>query len=153
MPVTPEDVALARDAYGSMYMRQLLAKQMSRRFGIVSFATDPDHPLMWSHYTVDGSGFVIGYRVAEIQRLVENSERLRPVTYSSTPAFLMGYQSAIVPESNRFIFLSHKSSHWQYEREWRLIVDLDKTIGTGESDKHGQPLNVLRIPNSAVAEV
>ena len=32
-------------------------------------------------------------------------------------------------------------------------MDLDKTIGTGESDKHGQPINLRRIPNSAVAEV
>ena len=153
VPVTPEEVALARDAYGSMYMRQLLARQMSRRFGIVSFATDPDHPLMWSHYTVDGSGFVIGYRVSEIQRLVENSERLRAVTYSTKPAFLMGYRVAIEPENNIFVLLCYKSAHWQYEQEWRLIVDLDKTIDTGESDKHGQPINVLRIPNSAVAEV
>ena len=97
---------------------------MSRRFGIVSFATDPDHPLMWSHYTVDGSGFVIGYRVSEIQRLVENSERLRAVTYSTKPAFLMGYRVAIEPENNIFVLLCYKSAHWQYEQEWRLIVDL-----------------------------
>ena len=153
VPVTPEEVAQARDDYGSMYMRELLAQQMSRRFGIVSFATDPCHPLMWSHYTVDGSGFVIGYRVPGIQRLAGSSERLRGVTYSSRPAFLMGYVVAISPESNIFELLCRKSSHWQYEGEWRLIVDLDKTIGTGESDRHGQPINVLRIPNSAVAEV
>ncbi len=153
VPVTPEDVAQARDTFGSMYMRELLAQQMSRRFGIVSFATDPCHPLMWSHYTVDGSGFVIGYTVQELERLADSSERLRRVEYSSTPALLTGYQVAISPGTNTFKLLCHKSSHWQYEQEWRLIVDLDKTIGTGKSDKHGQPINVLRIPNSAVAEV
>ena len=65
----------------------------------------------------------------------------------------MGYVAAVSPESNIFKLLCHKSSYWQYEGEWRLIVDLDKTIGTGESDRHGQPINVRRIPNSAVAEV
>ena len=153
VPVTPEQVAQARDAHGSMYMRELLAQQMSRRFGIISFATDPHHPLMWSHYTVDGSGFVIGYRVSEIRRLAGNNERLRQVTYSSNPVPLLDYVVAVFPESNIFGLLCHKSSHWQYEEEWRLIVDLDKTIGTGKSDRHGQPINVLRVPNSAVAKV
>ena len=153
VPVTPEEVDAARDTYGSMYMRELLVQQMSRRFGIISFAIDPFHPLMWSHYTVDGSGFVIGYRVSELRRLTENSERLRAVTYSTKPAFLLGYRVPIEPESNIFALLCHKSSHWEHEKEWRLVVDLDKTIGIGKSDRHGQPINVVSIPNSAVAEV
>ena len=153
VPVTPNEVARARDKYGSMYMREMLARQMSRRFGILSFATDPRQPLMWSHYTVDGSGFVIGYHTPQIARLAASHERLREVTYSSGPALLMDYVVAILPESNIYKLLCHKSSHWQYEGEWRLIVDLDKTIGTGQSDRHGHPINVLRIPNSAVAEV
>ena len=45
VPVTKEQVAEAQDAYGSMYMRELLAQQMSRRLGIISFATDPLHPV------------------------------------------------------------------------------------------------------------
>ena len=65
----------------------------------------------------------------------------------------MGYRSAILPQSDTFIHLSHKSSHGQYERELGLIVDLGKTSRTRDSDKHGQPINVLRIPNSTVAEV
>ena len=31
-------------------MLELLARQLSQRFGIVSFAADPFHPLMWSHW-------------------------------------------------------------------------------------------------------
>ena len=27
------------------------------------------HPLMWAHYTTDGSGFVIGYDAAELGKL------------------------------------------------------------------------------------
>lgn len=153
VPVTKEQVAEAQDAYGSMYMRELLAQQMSRRFGIISFATDPLHPVMWSHYTVDGSGFVIGYRIQKLCQLAGDGERLRKVIYSSSPIPLRDYVVAVFPESNIFKLLCHKSSHWQYEEEWRLIVDLDKTIGTGKSDRHGQPINVLQVPNSAVAEV
>ena len=153
VPVTPEEVDQARDAYGSMYMRELLVRQMSLRFGIISFAIDPFHPLMWSHYTVDGSGFVIGYRISELKRLSENSERLRAVTYSTKPPPLLDYRVPIEPESNIFALLCHKSDHWQHEQEWRLVVDLDMTIGTGKRDRLELPINILRIPNTAVAEV
>ena len=60
-PVTGHDVHRARREYGSLFTRQLFTEQVSTRFGIVSFTTDPYHPLMWAHYTTDGSGFVIGY--------------------------------------------------------------------------------------------
>ena len=68
-PVTATDVDRARRKYGSLFTRQLLAEQVSTRFGIVSFATDPLHPLLWSHYTSDGSGFVIGYDHAELCKI------------------------------------------------------------------------------------
>ena len=91
VPVTPDAVARARDRYGSLYLRELFARQMSRRFGLISFATDPFHPLMWSHYTVDGSGFVIGYRTPDMQRLAAGSERLREVTYRVPTRFVRKY--------------------------------------------------------------
>ena len=46
--------------------------------------------------------------------------------------------------------LTHKASHWQYEQEWRLVVELKDTIGTGDQDRHGHPVNLIRIPNPAV---
>ena len=45
-PVTGEDVRRARREYGSLFTRQLFTKQVSTRFGIVSFTTYPSHPLM-----------------------------------------------------------------------------------------------------------
>ena len=81
-PVTEEDVRSARQEHGSLFTRQLFTEQVSTRFGIVSFATDPRHPLMWSHYTIDGSGFVIGYDAAELGKLPGPVGCLRSVTYS-----------------------------------------------------------------------
>ena len=66
-PITEKSVRHARQKYGSMFRRELLTEQLSTRFGIVSFTTLPNHPLMWSHYTTDGSGFVIGYRANELK--------------------------------------------------------------------------------------
>ena len=152
-PVAEEDVERARQEYGSLFTRQLLTRQLSTKFGIVSFTTNPFHPLMWSHYTTDGSGFVIGYDFTELSKLANSEEYLRAVTYGERPPPIIGPASLASPESNQPILLSLKSHHWSYEDEWRLIVELNKTIGTGETDQHGQPINLIRVPNEAVVSV
>ncbi len=152
-PVTAEGVHRARREHGSLFTRQLFAEQLSTRFGIVSFTTDPRHPLLWSHYTIDGSGFVIGYDITELTKLTVGEGYLRSVDYADKPALILGPKVLVSPESNLPILLSRKSDHWSYEREWRLIVELNRTIGTGETDQHGQPINLVQIPNEAVVSV
>ncbi len=150
--VGEKDVAEARVRYGSLFMRELFSRQLSTRFGIVSLATDPRHPLMWSHYTVDGSGFAIGYDLSMLFKLSSREGCLRPVMYRDKPSMVLGY-GTVGDEGNVNIFLSQKGSHWSYEREWRLIVNLNETVGTGHTDRHEQPINLLRIPNEAVVRV
>ena len=150
-PVSEADVKKARDDYGSLYLRELLSRQLSQRFGIVSFATNPRHPLMWSHYTADGSGFVIGYDRRQLRGLGGREECLRPVTYGRNPIRLFDYP--VLNDENMNPLLSYKSRHWQYEEEWRLILELHETIGTGLNDHRGQPINLLRVPNTAVMSV
>ena len=49
--------------------------------------------------------------------------------------------------------LSVKSDHWSYENEWRLIVPINDTIGTAETDRHDQPINLVSVPNEAVVSI
>ena len=149
-PVTEKDVHSARREHGSLFTRQLFTEQVSTRFGIVSFTTEPYHPLMWSHYTTDGSGFVIGYDAGELRKLTGPMASLRKVEYGNEPPLIMGPMILVAPESNLPILLSVKSDHWAYEDEWRLIVELNRTIGTGETDQHDQPINLVQVPNEAV---
>ena len=152
-PVTAEDVACARRKHGSLFTRELFAQQVSTRFGIVSFAADPRHQLLWSHYTTDGSGFAIGYDADELRKIASSDEFLRRVDYCDRPPFIAGPIVLASPESNLPIALSCKSDRWSYEDEWRLIVELGTTIGTGSTDRHGQPINLVKIPNEAVVSV
>ena len=152
-PVSEVDVHAARMEHGSLFTRQLLTTQVSTRFGIVSFTTNYRHPLMWSIYTTDGSGFVIGYDVSELSQLAGTEGSLRPVRYNDRPPAIIGPNSLASPKSNIPILLSIKSDDWSHEDEWRLIVELNKTIGTGESDQRGLPVNLVQIPNDAVVEV
>ena len=150
-PVSVQDVQKARKDHGSLYVRELLATQLSKRFGIVSFASDPRHPLMWSHYTVDGSGFVIGYDAKLVSGLRGKGTSLRKVVYTDQLPPILDYP--VLNEENIPKLLSCKSRHWKYERELRLIVELNDTIGTGLTDRHRQPINLVRIPNTAVVSV
>ena len=151
-PVSEAEVLEARERYGSLYMRELMSQQLSRRFGVIAFASSPYHPLMWSHYTVDGSGFVVAYDVEELKRLCATEDHLRPVLYSKEPPIIMDYP-VLSDAGNILVFLAKKSDHWKYEQEWRLIVELNATVGTGHRDAHDQPINLVRIPNRAVSSV
>lgn len=132
----------------------MIAEQISTRFGIVSFSECPFHPLMWSHYAADGSGFVIGYNVTELRNLAASEEHLQKVIYAESPPPNIAPNVRFSEESSLLRFLYVKSNHWSYENEWRLIVELNRTIGRGESDeRHNQPINLLRIPNEAVVSV
>ena len=153
-PITPERVGEVRNKYGSLVTRQLFSEQLSTRFGIVSFSTDPYHPLMWSHYTMDGSGFVIGYDAAQIAKLAGTKGHLQAVVYAQQLTPILGPNVLASPSSNLPKLLSCKSDHWSYENEWRFIVELNQTIGTGEiDDLHGQPINLVQIPNEAIVRV
>ena len=149
-PVTADHVHRSRREYGSLFTRHLFTEQVSTRFGIVSFTRHPNHPLMWSHYTTDGSGFVIGYKATELSRMAVPNERLRAVTYGDQIPPIAGPIVLVSPDSNLPKLLSSKSKHWSYESEWRLIVELNRTIGTGRTDQHGQPINLVQVPNEAV---
>ena len=108
---------------------------------------------MWSHYTSDGSGFVIGYDSAKLSQLAGPKGGLRKVVYQDKPARIPGPIVLSSPESNLPTLLSMKSDHWSYEDEWRLIMELSETIGIGETDRHGLPINLLQVPNEAVVSV
>ena len=152
-PISAECVRDARVEHGSLFTRQLVTEQLSTRFGIVSFTTNPVHPLMWSHYTRDGSGFVIGYDKEEIRRLTDIDGRLRSVNYGESPPAIRGPNVLVWSDFNLSALLSIKSNHWCYENEWRLIVELNRTIGTGATDLRGQPINLVQVPNEAVVSV
>ena len=150
-PVGADDVDKAKRQRGSLFLRDLLVEQLSQRYGIVSFTSNPRHPLMWAHYGDYGSGFVIGYDKAPINALGHGTDCLREIRYGNNVIPLAVLDA--LNENNVNALLSTKGELWQYEEEWRLIVELKETIGTGQVDQLGHAINLLRIPNEAVTKV
>lgn len=152
-PITADDVRRARRDYGRPFARQLVTKQLSARFGIASFTTKPDHPLMWAHYAGAGTGFVIGYDSEELRKLRGPSGWLEPVNYIPQPPEITNVIVEKHPEYNLPFLLYNKSDHWSYEEERRLIVELSRQTDTGKKDAFGHLIHLIRVPNEAVVSV
>ena len=73
--------------------------------------------------------------------------------YRTEMAHFIDYVVSCCPQDDLNVLLSQKSKHWSYESEWRLIVELNETIGTGLRDSRGQSINLIRVPNQAVVKV
>ncbi|MFK8037486.1 MAG: DUF2971 domain-containing protein [Crocinitomicaceae bacterium] len=88
--------------------------------GICCFSTKGLDPLMWGHYTGSYYGFVVEYETnLEIVRTPKMiRQKLMKVIYSKDPKSV----SENSPFANQYQLLI-KLAHWQYENEWRLIVD------------------------------
>ena len=108
---------------------------------------------MWSHYTLDGSGFVVGYELERLSFLSDFDGSLFPVKYCGDVPEIGSYDVLRYDWGHLNDLMSYKSYHWSYEDEWRLIVELDQTIGTGLRDSRHLPVNLVRVPNEAVVAV
>ena len=82
-----------------------------------------------------------------------DGDYVRKVGYENQPFQIYDAFLRYSADYNLPFLLSNKSSHWSYEEEWRLIVQLNRTIGTGKTDQHDQPINLIQIPNEAVVRV
>jgi hypothetical protein len=98
----------------------------NEQVGILSLSEDYDNLTMWSHYTKDHEGFVLGFNpkknITEIEKCMI---RLKKVTYSLTRPTLTLFELGKDKETrnkqwiNDFLFT--KSKDWEYEYEWRQV--------------------------------
>ena len=73
------------------------------------------------------------------------------MNYECKPPLILDYK--VLNLENARVLLTRKSRSWEHEIEWRLIAELEKTVGTGKCDAHGQPINLVSIPNHAVQKI
>jgi hypothetical protein len=94
--------------------------------GICSFTEVLNEPLMWAHYANNYYGFALELDPEHIRVYLDNRERkksLNPILYfnefikvKNTDSFALEY------------LLTAKSDKWKYEKEWRIIAEVDDKI-------------------------
>ena len=143
----------ARKKYGNKYERELFVRQLSYRYGIVSFSAVPFQPLMWSHYAGGGSGFAVGYDADRLREALKPMA-LRKVQYAKKPVY-WDYTATQMFRDLAITIMCCKSTLWKYEQEWRLFVELKDTTEADPmgSDGTSIPVNLVSIPNDGVGTV
>lgn len=94
--------------------------------GIICFSDNWRSPLMWAHYADSHRGLALGFDVPR--------EYAIPVTYRKERAPFRYHQLStdqrlsLIKDS-----VATKFAHWEYEREYRLIVPLGKSETINET--------------------
>jgi hypothetical protein len=100
-------------------LQQDLLELLSSSFGVVCFASDPVHPLMWAHYASGHSGMVIEF---DSHHPLFSGPSFFQMDYSDAP---VTYDASDVPSrAGVEVFMKRKALHWQHEGESRLILRL-----------------------------
>lgn len=105
-------------------------KKWNSIIGLFSLSSVPDNILMWSHYSSNHTGFVVGL---DTDSLCNNFDfdYLEPISYQAEYPIISGLDDTTEQFYKKFFF---KSCLWEYEKEWRIsknhiekrVVKLDK---------------------------
>ena len=118
--------------------------------GVLCLTEQPDDLLMWAHYAAAHEGFVIEFDPNSSffnQRRSNDDEfrHLRRIIYAEERRHLaMGADKDISA-------LLTKSSHWAYEKEWRMMVHL--IDATKKHTSGSKTLHLFGFPADAVKSV
>ena len=101
---------------------------VSRKFGILCFSKIWSNPVQWAHYANNHKGICVELELS-------NKEDAQEVKYYSER-----FKSNLIDDRNFPLkLLLSKFKHWEYEKEYRTIRDLNNF--EKENDLYFQPFN------------
>lgn len=80
----------------------------------------PDDILMWSHYASAHSGITIGYNKNKLLKHFKNNV-FKVDYHDNYPSLIEFIDNFPNPLNSMKLFLLRKSTHWKYEKEWRVL--------------------------------
>jgi hypothetical protein len=102
------------------------------RCGVLSLSERCDDILMWSHYGAGHTGVCVEFRAENDIAFIGAAQRVVYAdTYTELPLLRDGHCQA-----ERVVLT--KSSHWKYEREWRVVLVSSEEFGPRPGDKYYQ---------------
>src|SRR5713101_7900533 len=123
-----------------------------RNFGILSLSEDATNAYMWKRYADEGRGFLVEFDSSHSwfqQKITDDDDlrHLRRVTYVAdrTPAYLL----AITAQD----YLYTKETKWEYEKEWRIILNFNSAALNFGKDPQGTDVLLFAIPPNCLVSV
>ncbi len=123
-----------------------------KNFGILSLSEDSTNADMWERYANQGHGFLVEFDSSHSwfrQKITEDDDlrQLRRVTYVAdrTPAYLLATTAQD--------YLYTKEAKWDYEKEWRIILNFNSAACKAGKDNTGTDVLLFAIPPDCVISV
>jgi hypothetical protein len=91
---------------------------MIQNSGIACFSESHTNILMWSHYANSHKGMCL-----EFMPQLAGWDRIFPVVYSNHPPLFNPFSISKSPYEFVLQYLLTKAFDWQYEKEWRMIIE------------------------------
>lgn len=108
----------------------------NNRIGLCSLSSVNDNILMWSHYSRNHTGFVVGFDSNTLSTLDE-LDYLERVNYQKDYPIISGFDDLTTQFYKKFFY---KSQLWEYESEWRV-------------SKNHIENRILRLPKNSITEI
>ncbi len=125
-------------------------RDISRQIGLLCFSKSWRNPVQWSHYAQKHAGLCLGFDVDE--------QYLMPVRYRSAVLPDLVSQAAGQQEPGEGAvrqLLTTKYSHWRYEQEVRMFLDLQTEPRDGALSFHafGEDMRLVEVVVGAQSTV
>ena len=91
-------------------------KKWDSEIGLLSLSSIPTNILMWSHYSLNHQGFVVGLDSNSLASDY-NFDYIEPINYQEEYPLISGKDDTTIQFYKKFFL---KSEFWEYEKEWRI---------------------------------
>lgn len=122
---------------------------------VTCFSEDPLSVLMWSHYSNNHKGICIEYDFSKLEFYNSTLLKLHPVRYSDNLVDLVEFEE-VQHVGKTLLAALNKSCDWEYEKEWRIVLDEIDSKDEGKALEIIQPKSIIlgsRISDSDKAAV
>jgi hypothetical protein len=123
-----------------------------KNFGILSLSEESTDVCMWERYADEGRGFLVEFDPSHSwfrQQITADDDlrHLRRVTYVAdrTPAYLLATSAQD--------YLYTKETKWEYEKEWRIILNFSSAACKVGKDNTGTDVLLFAIPPDCLISV
>lgn len=107
-------------------VKQRIKSFVDNNMGVCALSERENDLLMWAHYCNSHTGFLIEFNAMNLKNFLANysvlSKQLHmlfKVKYAENYEIINPYTENFKDKTEKF--LSTKSCHWSYEKEWRII--------------------------------
>lgn len=136
----------------SSHIGQKVIEIIGDNFGVLSLSRTEDNLLMWSHYTNNGQGMVIGFNKNHefFNQPAANGEITKPI-----PVIYTNKRSNVSSEENNLYekLLCEKPRDWAYEEEERIFRVFTTKENCVRKGNYGTDVILSSLPKEAIKSI